>query len=127
MVDSELLVTSAARVWLTGVRVVTNTPANLETVMPLVQFERVGGPTMRFRDGPLMYAYTYAATRLLAQELAIRVQDFMLHHLPGTTAEGGRVQQVTCPVGPQWLPYDNPAVQRTQATYALAVRPVATG
>jgi len=127
MVNVELLLTGWLRERLEPVRVVTNTPADLERVLPVVQVERVGGPTQRHVDGPLVYIYTYGTSRLLTLELAHGVQALMLHHLPGVTASGGRVQNVECPVGPQWLPYDNPAVQRTQATYALAVRPVATG
>ncbi|MGW1998151.1 phage tail termination protein [Embleya sp. NPDC001921] len=127
MVNAELLVTGWLRGLLDPIRVVTNTPADLEQILPVVQVERVGGPTLRFSDGPLLYIYTYDTSRLLAVELAIRVQDLMLHHLPGVTAAGGRVQTVGCPIGPQWLPYDNPNVNRTQATYATAIRPVATG
>jgi hypothetical protein len=127
MVDVELLLTGWLTAQLDPIRVVTNTPADLERILPVVQVERVGGPTLQFRDAPLVYVYTYAAERADTQALAIRVQDMMLHHLPGVTTSGGRVQHVACPVGPQWLPYDDPAASRTQATYALAVRPVATG
>lgn len=127
MVDAELLLTGWLAARLDPIRVLTLTPANLEQILPVVQVERVGGPTLQFRDAPLVYVYTYAATRADTQALAIRVQDLMLHHLPGAVAAGGRVQHVTCPVGPLWLPYDDPAVSRTQATYAMAVWPVATG
>ncbi|MFE5332952.1 hypothetical protein ACFRCG_41870 [Embleya sp. NPDC056575] len=127
MVDVELLLTGWLGTQLDPIRVLTNTPADLERILPVVQVQRIGGPTLRFRDGPLVDVYTYAADRVSSQALAIRVQDLMLHYLPGVTASGGRVQRVECTVGPQWLPYDDPAVSRTQATYAPAVWPVATG
>lgn len=107
-----------------AVRLVTATPSDLEGQLPLVQVERVSGPTERFRDLPLLYVSAFEVTREAASDLALVVDDAVLHKLPGATAGGGRVQNVEGQTGPRWIPYDNPNVWRYQAIYSLTIIPV---
>ncbi|MFE3122362.1 hypothetical protein ACFXHD_02960 [Streptomyces hydrogenans] len=102
-------------------RVLTELPANLGDILPVVQVQRLpGGGDDGFRlDRALASIDVYAATRGDASTLAELVRDDLINHLPGTqTARAvfGRVATVSAPA---WRPYENPGLRRSGATYEL--------
>jgi hypothetical protein len=132
---------SVLRTWLAGhfagVRVVTELPAALETVLPLIEVERIGGVSDAPAplDRPRMDIWCYAtgtaagvvpaiSARHAARDLAEQVRSALLYDLPGKSAAGGFVATVTEQQAPVWRPFDNTDVRRFQATYTLAIRSI---
>lgn len=132
---------SVIRTWLaahfTGTaRVVTELPANLEASLPVVEVERIGGTAAypSLLDRPRMDVWCYAGAtgtagqpgyvspRVAARNLAEQVRAALLFQLPGQSAAGGFVAQVTEQQAPVWRPFDNTDVRRFQATYTFAIR-----
>jgi hypothetical protein len=117
-------------------RAVTELPANLETQVPLIEVERIGGVSSfpALLDWPRMDVWCYAAAsgtpgvdgylsaRENARALAEQVRAFFLFQLPGQSAAGGFVSTVTEQQAPVWRPFDNTDVRRFQATYSFAIR-----
>jgi hypothetical protein len=111
--------------WLTthlGVRCVTDVPANLFEVLPVVQLARVSGrdiyPTL---DQPRIDVDCYAANRGAANTLAEQVRTALRFTIRGQVLDGAVVGVVQTILGPAWRPYDNTNVKRVGATYAVTV------
>ncbi|MFI9237821.1 hypothetical protein [Streptomyces sp. NPDC053079] len=109
---------------LDGMRVCTDTPANLETVLPLVRLYRSGGTDDGFRlDAAVVEVDVFAGTRAQAVALAARLRALLLEHLPGSTisAATGDVVVTACSTtaAPAVRPWTNPAVVRVGATYSV--------
>lgn len=114
--------------WLTselGVRFATDTPADLETVLPLGTFVRVGGPSddnnPRF-DMPTVAVDCYAANRGAALVFAEDVDEALRITLPGTTLNGATITRVQTITGPSWRPYDNTSLRRVGMTYRFYIK-----
>lgn len=104
-------------------RVTTDIPSNLEQVVPLVRVVRGPGTDDGFTDSPLLdvECFTAAGDRAGLWELSEQVRD-ALRSLAGNSVNGQLVDTVTTAAGPTRLDYGNPAVQRTVASYRLALR-----
>lgn len=115
------------RTWLAAAfpscRVVTETPSNLATVLPLIHVERIGGaefePTID--DARMDVAY-FGATRDAAAVGAEAVRIAMLWNLPGQTVGGSVVLSVATLSAPVWTPYDNTTLRRFDATYQVRLK-----
>jgi hypothetical protein len=119
--DVEFIVGAYLRASLTGTRVVTKLPANLEASLPLVWVARGPGSDDGFTDSPLMDVAAFAASRAEMWSLAEDAREAM-HALAGRAVNGALVDTVDTAVGPVWLDYENDAVNRAVASYRLALR-----
>lgn len=103
-----------------AVRVLTDTPSNLEKVLPVIQITRIGGAdTAPGIDRALIDVDTYGATRATAAQLAERVRYSFLFKLAGSHYQGVTFADVDTLSGPSWRPYDNTALRRFGASYAI--------
>ncbi|WP_370421955.1 hypothetical protein AB8O64_27605 [Streptomyces sp. QH1-20] len=104
-----------------GVRVCTDTPADLDAVVPLVRLRRVGGSDDGFRlDLAVMDIEAFAATRAEATDLAARIRDALLTDLPGSAPTVAAVFTAASTISaPSWRPWENPGLTRMGATYAV--------
>jgi hypothetical protein len=101
-------------------RVLTDLPANLDDILPVVRITRVSGADNDFKlDRPIVDVDAYASDRAGAFGLARRVQALLRFELPTVTCPGGVVTAVSTIVGPRWLPDTNTNLRRVQATYEL--------
>jgi hypothetical protein len=100
----------------------TETPAQLETRIPLVQLARISGGDDTFRlDYPVVDVDAFAADRLSAATLAENVRASLMRLQWHGVFQQAVVTDVVARIRPRWLPYDNAAVRRYGATYAFAV------
>lgn len=103
-------------------RAVTDLPADLADVLPVVQVVAVGGSGDRFSGRPRVDIDVYAATYEDARDLAAEVHDalVLLRGTLGTLV----VRDVRVDTLPSRRPYDNPALRHVGASYSISVRPV---
>lgn len=105
------------------VRVVTDIPADLARVLPVVQLARIGGtdstPTL---DVALMDVDCYTAGRAASFELAERVREALRFALPGQQLAAAYIPKVATALAPAWRPYDNTNVRRVGASYEVTVQ-----
>jgi hypothetical protein len=112
--------------WLTAslsARCVTELPADLADVVPLLQVGRLGGvdPVPGIDDATVdvtAFADTYAN----ASALAYRAWTALRLQLPGTSVPGGTVLRVRTLSAPTFHPYDNPAVRRFGSTFVITTQ-----
>lgn len=108
----------------TGARCVTDLPANLADVLPVIQVERFGGgdDTLTL-DNANVDVDVYAADRAKAEALAEQVRFLMRADLPGKTVADGAavVSRVRTITGPNRLPYDNTGLVRVGAAYQVTL------
>jgi len=108
---SEETVTHA---WLTtafpAARVVTETPADLESDLPLIKVQGLGGPRRLVLGRPTVDVECYAATKDAARILAGQVNDSLIYRMRGLIA-GSNVTHTQGQM-PSWRPYANTNVRR---------------
>ncbi|MET7939634.1 hypothetical protein [Streptomyces sp. NPDC005302] len=97
------------------------TPADLETRLPVIRVERGGGVDDRFATHPRVYVDVFAATADEARTLAASVRDALLF-LRGPV-NGAVIRDVRCDSGPSRQPWANERVHRRGATYTVSLRP----
>lgn len=103
-----------------NVRVLTDTPSNLEKVLPLVQVTRYGGDEAAPGiDRATVDIDCYGANRSAASNLAERVRYALLYRLPGTSVGDVGIPRVDTLTGPSWRPYDNTTIRRFGASYQI--------
>ncbi|GAA0423857.1 hypothetical protein [Streptomyces luteireticuli] len=103
-----------------GVRVCTDTPADLAEVLPLLRVRRIGGTDDGFRiDHALVDVDAFGPSRVDASALAARTRAALLDLLPGSTAAGAVVTAAGTVSAPARRPWENPNVHRFGATYTL--------
>ena len=112
-----------------SVRAVTWLPADLASVLPIIQVARIGGgsddnlPTFDF---PTVSIDCFGADRAGGFALAASVDAAIRTTLPGTLhtvdAVSAVVTKTQTVTGPSWRPYDDPSVRRFGATYRLLIR-----
>lgn len=122
-VEKLLVATLPARIG--GVRVLTETPANLAGAVPVIQVTRFGGgDTAPGIDRPNVDFDVFAATRAQAFSIAEKLRYALLYVIPGQrldaagTATIARVDTIS---GPSIRPYDNTALRRVGASYQLTL------
>jgi hypothetical protein len=109
-------------------RAVTELPAALADLAPVVHVLRIGGgsddalPAFEF---PTVSVDCYAATRGAALALAVSVDTAIRVTLPNTVHAFGSLSTVVTKTqtvtGPSWRPYDDITVRRFGATYQLHI------
>lgn len=109
-----------------GVRVVTETPADLAGACPLIQVVGIGGSGDEYQiDTPRVdldvfdKAHDGASARENTRALAQRVHDWLLRELPGQVLGTASVQSVSEFMSPTWTPYDNTDVRRFTVSVGL--------
>lgn len=109
--------------WLSGTlaaRCVTELPADLAEVLPLIQVGRIGGvdPYPGIDDATVDVT-AFAGTYADASTLAYRAWTALRLQLPGTSVPGGTVLRVRTLSAPAFHPYDNPAVRRFGSSFVV--------
>lgn len=103
-------------------RVVTDLPANLDTQVPLLQIQRVGGTDPRpGLDFVGLDVDAYGPDRATAVSYAEDARYALRFELPGTQIEGAVFTRVDTTEAPALRPYDNTKLRRFGATYRLIV------
>lgn len=120
---------SVVRGWLatqfSPTRVVTELPADLAAVVPVIQVTRFGGSDGTLTlDAANIDVDTFATTRDASRSLAEQVRAALRLHLPGYAASGAAVQSVTTISAPRWVPYDNTALRRFVASYRITIHSI---
>lgn len=106
-------------------RVLTDLPADLGSVLPVVQIERVGGDDDGIRlDRAFVDVDAYASTRQAASELLSQARSVLLAHLRGVVTEKAVFTAARTISAPARRPYENPSVRRFGATYEIFCHPV---
>ncbi len=124
MVDVEVLLTSWLEANIEDIRASTWTPADLDSRLPWVLVRRTGGPYDGFRlDQPSVDVAVFAPDVDTASALALQIQRLFHESLARHQHGDAVVSHVRTTSGPHWIPYDNPAIQRYEASYTLAVHP----
>lgn len=101
-------------------RTLTDLPADLDQILPVVRLTRVSGADDDYKlDRPIVDVDVYAKDRAGAFGLARRVQALLRFELPTVICPGGVVTAVSTIVGPRWLPDANTNLRRVQATYEV--------
>jgi hypothetical protein len=105
--------------------VVTETPANLADVLPVIEVTRFGGSDeVIVLDSANIDVDVYAATRDAARTLGEQVRTALRLHLPGYASAGAAVQSVTTISAPRWVPYDNTNLRRFNAAYRITIHSI---
>lgn len=114
--------------WLTGgldVRVLTDLPANLADVLPVVQIQRAGGNDDGVRlDRAFVDVDVYAATRQAASQLMTQTRSLLLTQLRGAVTDAAVFTSARTITAPSWRPYENPNLRRFGATFEIFCHPV---
>lgn len=104
----------------TGARCVTELPANLADVLPIIEVARIGGADDTITlDAATVDVVCYSGNRINARALAYRVNGLLRTTAAGAAVTGGVILHVRTISGPQWLPYDDLNVRRFGATYQI--------
>jgi len=124
MIDIEAVLIAWLQANVTDVLASTKTPPDLGDRLPWLQVRRIGGPYDGFRrDQPTVDIAVYAATGPAASDLARDIQQRLHEDLHGTVTGGAVFNRVESRIGPHAVPYDNPSMERYEATYAFVVHP----
>lgn len=114
--------------WLTsqvaGVRFLTETPADLQDVVPVVRVLRTGGaadPNAPRFDAPRLVFECYDKGYLAAATLADQVDHAILRVLPAQTLSGSVVTKVTQVSGPTHIPYPDTLLREFVTSHELHV------
>ncbi|MEU1074295.1 MULTISPECIES: hypothetical protein [unclassified Streptomyces] len=105
----------------TGVVSAAETPDDLESVLPMIRVERIGGPDGRFTAHPRVAVDVFAGSADGARTLALTVRDALLA-LRGSAGNAAVVRDVRCDAGPSRQPWANERVHRRGATYTVSLR-----
>ncbi|MGW4422508.1 hypothetical protein [Streptosporangium sp. NPDC004631] len=124
MIDVEALLTSWIEANVDNLRSMSETPADLDALVPVAKVRRIGGPYDGFRlDRATVDVDVFDATRDGASAAALHVQ-WALHNLLARNKAGDAVvTRVETLTGPRPLPYDNTGLRRFGATYRITVHP----
>jgi hypothetical protein len=111
--DLEATLVAWAAAKFTGVRSVAELPANLGDVLPVIQWQGIGGGDVARTMWTQTFDFDcYAATRSGASTLASAVWSALLWDLPGFVGAGFTVGEVRTFAVPAWRPYDNTKLRR---------------
>lgn len=110
----------------TGTRTVTHLPDNLTGNLPLYRVTRGPGSDDGITDSPLIDVESFTASEgpdaIDAMWDAAEDARQAMHALAGTVVDGALVDTVTTSTSATYVDYGNPAVNRTVASYRLALR-----
>ncbi len=111
----------------TAKRVVTDLPANLDDILPVIRVTRVSGADRDYKlDRPIVDVDVFAADRAGASALSGQVRDLLRNHLPYADAvqPTGVVTSVETIAGPRWVLDPNINLRRFNASYEICVHSV---
>lgn len=102
-----------------GITAGAETPADLESRLPFIRVERIGGADERFTDHPRIALDVFASTADEARTASRHAHEALmfLHGPVGWSV----VRAVRCDAGPSRQPWANPAVHRRGATYTVSL------
>ncbi|MEV8637794.1 hypothetical protein AB0395_39720 [Streptosporangium sp. NPDC051023] len=124
MIDVEALLTSWIEVNVVGMHAMSETPNDLDSLVPAVRVRRIGGPYDGFKlDRATVDIDVFDATRDGASTAALDVQRALHDRLARNKAGNAVVTRVETLTGPRPLPYDNAGLRRFGATYRITVHP----
>ncbi|MFE5828742.1 hypothetical protein ACFQ8W_00475 [Streptomyces sp. NPDC056508] len=103
-----------------GLQYGAETPPDLESRLPFVRVERLGGFDDRFRQHPRIAVDVFAATADEARATSSAVRDALLA-LRGEV-RGAVVSDVRCDSGPSRQPWTNGEIHRRGALYTVTLR-----
>lgn len=107
-------------------RCLTELPADLEAVLPVVQFSRYGGADNRpGLDTALIDVDAYGRDRAQAWALSEATRAGLRFNLVGRQLAGAVVTRVDTLAGPSARPYDDSTLRRFGASYRLTLHIVA--
>nr|WP_202121585.1 hypothetical protein [Streptomyces sp. BA2] len=107
------------------VRVLTDLPANLADVLPVIQLQRVGGDDDTLRlDRAFVEVDVYAATRPAASALMAQARSVLLSELSGAVTDSAVFTMARTIAAPSWRSYENPALRRFGASFEIYSHPV---
>ncbi|MGW2228286.1 phage tail termination protein [Streptomyces formicae] len=107
------------------VRVLTDLPANLGSVLPVVQLQRIGGDDDTIRlDRAVVDLDVYAGTRQAASALMAQARSVLLSELRGVATESAVFTAARTISAPAWRPYENTSLRRVGGTYEVYSHPV---
>jgi hypothetical protein len=115
-----------ARTYLAGVftaaRVLTELPADLGDVLPVIRVSRIGGNKIEYvLDFANLDIDIYDDPKTI-HEQAEQVRKSLLVDAEGQQAAGGFIAGVEEISGPKVVPYDNTALRRISTTFRIAIR-----
>lgn len=118
--DIEAVLAPWAEATFPGVFGCAETPADLETRLPVVRVQRIGGVDDRFSLQPRVTIDVFAATadevRTLSDEISSALV-FLTGPLNGAVIRG-----IRCDSGPMRTPWQNTEIYRRSATYTVSLR-----
>lgn len=120
----DLIVAWLPTVGITATTITTDDVLRMDVAyaMPLIQVVTYGGAD---RSGVLddvnLDIDVYAAIRGMAVDLSEEIRTAIIDLLPGYHIPGATVARTRTNQRPAWRPYDNTAIRRRQAAYAITV------
>jgi hypothetical protein len=124
MIDIEAVLIAWLEEVIEDVRASTETPADLDDLLPYLQVVRTGGPYDGYRlDQPAVDIAAFAATGPQASALAAQVQVLLHEEFARNKIGAAVISRVETATGPHWVPYDNPAMRRYEASYRFVIHP----
>ncbi|GGK61218.1 hypothetical protein Sme01_02860 [Sphaerisporangium melleum] len=122
MVDVEALVATWIEANVDNIRGMSETPANLDALVPVAKVRRVGGPYDGFKaDRATVDIDVFDSTRDGAIAAALHVQWALHHRFDRSKVGDAVVCRVETLTSPRPLPYDNTGLRRFGATYRITV------
>ncbi|KOU62039.1 hypothetical protein ADK57_25715 [Streptomyces sp. MMG1533] len=107
------------------VRVLTDLPADLGEVLPVIQIQRTGGGDDGLRlDRAFVDIDVYAASRQAASQLMSQTRSLLLTQLRGAVTAAAVFTSARTIAAPTWRPYENPNLRRFGATFEIFCHPV---
>jgi hypothetical protein len=106
-------------------RVASETPENLESVVPFVRLYRVTGSDKAYPmilDQATISVDSFGADRASASQVGRQVHALLYSSAQGSAINGAAVGGVITIAGPRWLPYSDLNIRRYNATYAVTFR-----
>jgi hypothetical protein len=106
-------------------RVVTETPSDLQNVVPLHRVVSFGGtayPKVPKLISPRVALTTFAVGYKDAAQEAENAKRAMLSLLPGVTIAGSTVTGVSLLAGPTWVPYTDTVLRQFTTTFDLVIQ-----
>jgi hypothetical protein len=119
--DIELLLTSYLATK-TGERAVTELPAELDSILPVIRVTRISGADEDFHlDYPVVDVDVFATDRAGAQQLSDQIRHALRWDLPTVDCvqDAGVVTSVRTINAPRWLPDSNTNLRRYNASYQV--------
>jgi hypothetical protein len=118
--DVQSLLVDALAVWVGEDHVDTETPEDLQTAMPFIRVERLGGGRDRISDLAGVELQFFAATYAEVQPLAERICQWLCGPPPPIP----QLDRVQCTGAPVEIPYGDERIRRMVATFQLTTRRV---